>query len=123
MHACYYHCYLHLCYSAGYIAAYSVLASGDVDLCLVPEVEVILHGPTVSSCTCKASTLIHNACCRMYRSCLAVGATEQTLLLATALYGTHTLLTALTSAILAATAILLLDAQQHDANNRDAYHT
>jgi hypothetical protein len=39
-------------YSAGYIAAYSVLASGDVDLCLVPEVEVKLHGPTVSRCTC-----------------------------------------------------------------------
>jgi hypothetical protein len=47
VHACY-HYYLHLLYSAGYIAAYSVLASGDVDLCLVPEVEVKLHGPTVS---------------------------------------------------------------------------
>jgi hypothetical protein len=31
--------------SAGYIAAHASLASGDVDLCLVPEVDVIMEGP------------------------------------------------------------------------------
>ena len=31
--------------SSGYIAAYSTLAHGSVDLCLVPEVPVILDGP------------------------------------------------------------------------------
>ena len=31
--------------SAGFIAAHATLASGDVDLCLVPEVPVHLHGP------------------------------------------------------------------------------
>lgn len=31
--------------SAGYLAAYATLASGDVDLCLVPEVPISLDGP------------------------------------------------------------------------------
>ena len=31
--------------SSGYIAAYSTIASGSVDLCLVPEVDVVLKGP------------------------------------------------------------------------------
>ena len=31
--------------SAGFIAAHATLASGDVDLCLVPEVPIELHGP------------------------------------------------------------------------------
>jgi 6-phosphofructokinase 1 len=31
--------------SAGYIAAHASLASGDVDLCLVPEVEMVMDGP------------------------------------------------------------------------------
>ena len=31
--------------SAGYIAAHATLASSDVDLCLVPEVPVVLEGP------------------------------------------------------------------------------
>ena len=31
--------------SAGFIAAHSVMASGDVDLCLVPEVPIVLDGP------------------------------------------------------------------------------
>ena len=30
--------------SAGFIAAYATLGSGDVDLCLVPEVPIILEG-------------------------------------------------------------------------------
>lgn len=36
--------------SSGYIASYASLASGDVDLCLVPEINVILHGKHVSLC-------------------------------------------------------------------------
>ena len=32
--------------SAGYIAAHSTMASGDVDLCLVPEVPLVLEGET-----------------------------------------------------------------------------
>lgn len=32
--------------SAGYIAAYATMASGDVDLCLVPESPIVLEGPT-----------------------------------------------------------------------------
>ena len=31
--------------SSGFIAAHSVMASGDVDLCLVPEVQIELDGP------------------------------------------------------------------------------
>lgn len=31
--------------STGYLAAYSTMASGDVDLCLIPEVDVELDGP------------------------------------------------------------------------------
>lgn len=31
--------------SSGYIAAYSTIANGSVDLCLVPEVPVELSGP------------------------------------------------------------------------------
>jgi 6-phosphofructokinase len=31
--------------SAGFIAVHAVLASGDVDLCLVPEIEIELDGP------------------------------------------------------------------------------
>ncbi|CAM9580231.1 unnamed protein product, partial [Hapterophycus canaliculatus] len=31
--------------SAGYIAAYATMASGDVDLCLVPESPIVLEGP------------------------------------------------------------------------------
>ena len=31
--------------SSGFIAAHAVLASGDVDLCLVPEVAIELEGP------------------------------------------------------------------------------
>jgi len=31
--------------SAGYIAAHSTMASGDVDLCLLPEVPLVLKGP------------------------------------------------------------------------------
>ncbi|CAM9580426.1 unnamed protein product [Phaeothamnion confervicola] len=31
--------------SAGYIAAYATLASGDIDLCLVPEAPIVLDGP------------------------------------------------------------------------------
>jgi 6-phosphofructokinase 1 len=31
--------------SAGFIAAHATLASGDVDLCLVPEVDIVLGGP------------------------------------------------------------------------------
>eukprot|EP00611_Tribonema_gayanum_P031998 TRINITY_DN93_c0_g2_i1.p1 TRINITY_DN93_c0_g2~~TRINITY_DN93_c0_g2_i1.p1 ORF type:complete len:506 (-),score=167.86 TRINITY_DN93_c0_g2_i1:425-1804(-) len=31
--------------STGYLAAYATMASGDVDLCLVPEVEIRLDGP------------------------------------------------------------------------------
>jgi 6-phosphofructokinase 1 len=30
--------------SAGFIAAYATLGSGDVDLCLIPEVPIILEG-------------------------------------------------------------------------------
>ena len=30
--------------SAGYIAAHATLGSGDVDLCLVPEVPIVLEG-------------------------------------------------------------------------------
>ena len=30
--------------SAGFIAAYATLGSGDVDLCLTPEVPIILEG-------------------------------------------------------------------------------
>jgi len=32
--------------SSGYIAAHATLGSGDVDLCLVPEVPIVLDGPT-----------------------------------------------------------------------------
>ncbi|CAN0166294.1 unnamed protein product, partial [Ectocarpus fasciculatus] len=32
--------------SAGYIAAYATMASGDVDLCLVPESPIVLEGPS-----------------------------------------------------------------------------
>jgi 6-phosphofructokinase 1 len=32
--------------SAGFIAAHATMASGDVDLCLVPEVPLVLEGPT-----------------------------------------------------------------------------
>eukprot|EP00903_Cladosiphon_okamuranus_P007572 g7346.t1 len=32
--------------SAGYIAAYATMASGDVDLCLVPESPIVLDGPS-----------------------------------------------------------------------------
>lgn len=32
--------------SAGFIAVHATLASGDVDLCLVPEVPIVLDGPT-----------------------------------------------------------------------------
>jgi 6-phosphofructokinase 1 len=32
--------------SAGYIAAHATMASGDVDLCLVPEVPLVLDGET-----------------------------------------------------------------------------
>jgi 6-phosphofructokinase 1 len=32
--------------SAGFIAAHATMASGDVDLCLVPEVPLVLDGPT-----------------------------------------------------------------------------
>uniref|UniRef100_A0A7S3JRG8 Phosphofructokinase domain-containing protein n=1 Tax=Aureoumbra lagunensis TaxID=44058 RepID=A0A7S3JRG8_9STRA len=31
--------------SAGFLAAYATLASQDVDLCLVPEIPIVLHGP------------------------------------------------------------------------------
>eukprot|EP00612_Vaucheria_litorea_P003983 CAMPEP_0171462748 /NCGR_PEP_ID=MMETSP0945-20130129/6655_1 /TAXON_ID=109269 /ORGANISM="Vaucheria litorea, Strain CCMP2940" /LENGTH=443 /DNA_ID=CAMNT_0011989323 /DNA_START=138 /DNA_END=1469 /DNA_ORIENTATION=- len=31
--------------STGYLAAYATMASGDVDLCLVPEVDMVLSGP------------------------------------------------------------------------------
>jgi hypothetical protein len=31
--------------SSGFIAAYATLASGDVDLCLVPEAPIVLEGP------------------------------------------------------------------------------
>jgi len=31
--------------SAGFIAVHATLASGDVDLCLVPEVPIVLEGP------------------------------------------------------------------------------
>ncbi len=30
--------------SAGFLAAHSTLASGDVDLCLIPEVPIVLEG-------------------------------------------------------------------------------
>jgi 6-phosphofructokinase 1 len=30
---------------AGFIAAHAAMASGDVDLCLIPEVPVVLEGP------------------------------------------------------------------------------
>lgn len=30
--------------SAGFIAVHATLASGDVDLCLVPEVPIVLEG-------------------------------------------------------------------------------
>lgn len=32
--------------SAGFLAAYATLASQDVDLCLVPEVPIVLDGPS-----------------------------------------------------------------------------
>lgn len=32
--------------SSGYIAAHASLGSGDVDLCLVPEVPIVLGGPS-----------------------------------------------------------------------------
>lgn len=32
--------------SSGYIAAHACLGSGDVDLCLIPEVPIVLDGPT-----------------------------------------------------------------------------
>lgn len=31
--------------SAGFVAAYAVLGSGDVDLCLIPEVPIVMDGP------------------------------------------------------------------------------
>lgn len=31
--------------SAGFIAAHATLSSGDVDLCLIPEVKIVLDGP------------------------------------------------------------------------------
>ena len=31
--------------SAGFIAVHATLGSGDVDLCLVPEVDIVLEGP------------------------------------------------------------------------------
>jgi 6-phosphofructokinase len=31
--------------SSGFIAAHATLASGDVDLCLLPEMPIILNGP------------------------------------------------------------------------------
>jgi 6-phosphofructokinase len=31
--------------SSGFIAAHATLASGDVDLCLLPEMPIVLHGP------------------------------------------------------------------------------
>lgn len=32
--------------SSGYIAAHATLGSGDVDLCLLPEIPIVLDGPT-----------------------------------------------------------------------------
>lgn len=34
---------------SGHIAMYSVLASRDVDVCLIPEIKFVLGGPRVSS--------------------------------------------------------------------------
>lgn len=37
--------------SSGFIAAHATLGSGDVDLCLIPEVPIVLDGP-VRCCVC-----------------------------------------------------------------------
>lgn len=36
--------------SSGFIAAHAALASGDVDLCLVPEVPLVMDGPQGALC-------------------------------------------------------------------------
>lgn len=35
--------------SAGFIAVHAVMGSGDVDLCLVPEIPIVLEGEKVRS--------------------------------------------------------------------------